>query len=522
MARRGVLESTVIIIVLGIIIKVLGFGREALIAFKFGASFSSDIYVFSVQITEILFGSIGVAIVTTFIPILTDYIENKTQKERNYFVNNVLNIIVVLAMILSLIGIICGKYVVLFFGPGFATKYSYDNFQLAIKITKIMFVSLIFIGIQNVLTGVLEAHKEFIISASRAMFYNAVIIFYLLIWNKSFGVTGLAIAIIIGYVLQMIIHIPKYKSLGYKYHFVLNIKDTSIKKILRLMIPILIGSAITQVNFLIDRILATNVGEGAISTMNFADKLNTFMYAVFGSAITTVTYSSLSTLSAQQNVDGYKKTLIHAINVINLVMIPVTIGMIILRVPLVNIAFKRGAFDTKNAMETSSVLLFYAPGMMVYGIADILNRAFYSIKDTKTPMINNAIALIINIVLNLILVKYMGINGLALATSVAGIILTILLMYSLNNKFDYGIKEIFSTFIKITISSTIMGILVNLIYKGIIRFIGINFFSELIGVIFSTVVGSIIYFIMINIFKIEECTYLTDIIKKKLKVKFKI
>lgn len=171
MSKKSLAQNTIIIIIITLFSKGMGFFRESLVAAQYGTSFSSDIYVFAWGVTNMLFTSIGTALSTTFIPILSDYIENKSFKERNYFINNIINITTLLSISLTIIGIIFSRYVILIFGPGFATQYSYFNYLESIKITRIVFISLIFVGIQNVLTGVLQAHKEFTVPASMSIFF---------------------------------------------------------------------------------------------------------------------------------------------------------------------------------------------------------------------------------------------------------------------------------------------------------------------------------------------------------------
>jgi len=285
---------------------------------------------------------------------------------------------------------------------------------------------------------------------------------------------------------------------------------------MKLIVPVLIGASVSQINFLIDRSFASNLGEGGISTLNFANKLNMFVYGVFGVAISTVVYTSLSKFSAQNNEENYNQTLIESINIMNLIMIPATIGMIVLRHPLVDIVFKHGAFDETSARLTAEVLLFYAPGILAYGIRDIINRAFYALQDTKTPMINSVIGLAINIVLNAVLVKYMGITGLALATTISAITTSLLLLFSFKKIHKVSYRKISIAFVKVVASSAIMGIGVYLFYKAIAVYLGTSFVLRLLGLLLSTVVGIIIYIVSIKIFRVEEYAYFIGKLKDKV------
>ncbi|WDU82049.1 lipid II flippase MurJ [Caloramator sp. Dgby_cultured_2] len=264
--------------------------------------------------------------------------------------------------------------------------------------------------------------------------------------------------------------------------------------------------------------LATTVGEGSIAVLNFANKLNMFVYGIFAVAITTVIYPTLSTYSAQENLRAYKDALIKGINVILLIMLPATIGMMVLRQPIVDIVFKRGAFDNNAAYLTSLALLFYSPGMIFVGVRDVIGRAFYSIKDTKTPMINGVVGVILNIILNIVLVKIMGVAGLALATSISVIVVTLLLIRSLNRKIeDIGMKKLISSFNKMLLSSLVMGVVVFVLNKYMQLKFGTGFKGDVISVFGCAFVGALAYFGMIHILKLEEYVYFVNIVKKKLK-----
>ncbi|SEF55796.1 putative peptidoglycan lipid II flippase [Caloramator fervidus] len=515
MSKKSIIKGSAIIIVFTILSKFLGFLRETLLAFRFGASYDTDIYTFAMGLVMLIFASIGSGIGTTFIPIFTEFIEKKSKEDRIRFVNNVINIIGIIAIGFILFGIIFSKYIVMLFAPGF--RQDFAVFNKAVVVSRMMFISIIFIAMQFIFTGILQSHKEFIAPSFVGVLMNIVIISYLALLSQKFGIYGLTLATILAYFVQFVFLVPKFKKLGYKYEFYLNFKDENIIRMIKLMVPVIIGVSVSQVNFLVDRMLATTVGEGSIAVLNFANKLNTFVYGIFAVTITTVIYPTLSEYSAKENLKAYRDVLIKGINVILVIMFPASIGMMVLRQPIVDIVFKRGAFDSKAAYLTSLALLFYSPGMIFIGVRDVVGRAFYSIKDTKTPMINSVIGVVLNIVLNIILVKFMGVLGLALATSISTVIVTLLLIRSLNTKVnDIGMKVIVNSFNKIFISSLVMGIVVFLLNKFIQLKFGIGFKGDIVSVFICTFVGALVYFGMIYILRLDEFEYFINIVKKKL------
>jgi putative peptidoglycan lipid II flippase len=514
MAKNTVVKSGITVTILILVSRILGFARESLIAAKFGATYATDIYIFSTGMVTLLFMTVGDGLGTTLVPMLTDYMENETVYERNRFINNIITIVGLIMIVLTVFGIVFSKYVVYIFAPGFINNpNTYIN---AVKILRITYISLVFISMQSVFRAVLQSHREFILPAYLDLLMNFIFIFYLIFLVDKYGLTGFALANVSAYLFQFMGNVPRFRALGYKYYFVLDFNEKGFRKMINLIIPVIIGTSVYQINVLIDRILATSVGEGSIAVLGFADKINMFVYSIFAMTILTIIYPSLSTYSAQNDLKKYKSALMKAINILLLVMVPASIGMCILRQPIVNILFKRGAFDTKAANLTAMVLLFLSPAMLLYGIRGLLNGAFYSIKDTRTPAINSIVGVSSNIILNLILVRYVGVVGLACGTSLSAIISTILLVTSINKKVNgIGLNNILKTFTKILIASTVMGVCVFILkYTWILKF-GNGFKSYFNLIFISAVLGASVYGGVIYLLKVEECMYFINLIKNK-------
>lgn len=501
-----------------IISKVLGLVRESLIAARFGTSFSSDVYFFSIDIIGMIFGGIGVAISTTFIPLLTEYLHTKSKEDRNYFANNILNIVVCISVIISIVGMIFTKQIISFLAPGFVAKYTSVQFLQIVKTTRLMFITFIFIGVQNVFSGILQAHQQFTIPAVMTVVSNVLVIGYLILGANKCGVWGLIIVVVISFAVQAAIHIPSIRKLDYRYKLVINLRDKGIRRVIRLVTPIFLGTTVSQMNFIIDRALATTVTEGALAALNFGNKLNTMVYSTFGAAISTVVFPLLSRLSVKEDMEGYKVALIKVINTINIVMLPATVIMMVLRVPFITLIFKRGAFDASSVSITATVLMFFAPGLAAYSIRDILGRAFYAIQDTKTPMINTIIGLFINIILNLLLVKHMGVGGLALSTSISAFVTTILLFINLQKRIKFDFKRILVTTSKIGVAAASMGIVIKIISAALHVTQNQTFFLLASKCGGSIIVGLLVYMMVISFLKVEEYIFLMDIFKKKMRL----
>ena len=212
-----------------------------------------------------------------------------------------------------------------------------------------------------------------------------------------------------------------------------------------------------------------------------------------------------------------KKIMGYGINLILLITVPATVGLIVLATPIVEIAFQRGAFDTTATLMTSQALTFYSIGLVAMALRLLLTRVYYSLQDTKTPMVNGAVSVVFNIVLNLILIKFMAHSGLALATSIATTIATILLLYGLKKKIgSLGTKGYITTFLKTGLASGIMGLVAYLIYHGMCGLLGVSKLYNLISLLVAVLIAAIIYVALCYVFKVEEVRDVVDKIKVRL------
>lgn len=516
MAGKKVIKSSIIVMVLIILGKVLALVRDALIAAKFGATYITDIYNFALGMVYLL-TTISYGLTTTFIPLHTENLQKGTKKDSNRFVNNVINLYSIFTILVMILLIVFSKYIIYVFGHGFGKDPGV--FSTAVEINSIMMLSLIFVSLQSVVTGVLQSHKEFYEPAAMAMVSNIVYVIYLVFLTNKFGIKGFAIATVVGFLIQFLINVPKYKKLGYKYEGIVDLKDSQVLNMFKLMIPVIISTSVVQLNAFVNRAFATNIFFGAVTVLDCANKINTLAYEVFAIGIAMIVYPTLSELAVKEDRREYKKALARSISIIMLIMVPAAVAIAVLRLPLITMIFKRGAFGSEAVNLTSSALLFYAPAMIAYGIRDILNKAFYSIKDTKTPMINSFIGIIMNIIINIIIMKYMKVSGLTLATTISAIVTTILMALDLNKKLKgIELKKMWNSFLKILFSSSIMGITLFFVNKVVMLKVGTvdEMTGSLVSLIVSFVIGSITYFICLYLVKIEECNYLLQSIRNKV------
>lgn len=480
------IKSGILLMIMIFFSKLLGLLRETVLASKLGATFEGDIYIYVTGLSTIAFSIIGNTVGTTFVPVLAELIQEKKDSERKRFVNNMITIFSIISILVIIFVLFFAKYILIILAPGFKEQYNSEQFNLAILITKIVFVSFIFNTLQSIIRGVLNTHKDFIITGSVDLVYNIVLILFLIFSYKSYGLIGISVGIVIATLSQFLVQIPKFIRNGYRYKWVLDLKDRNLIKILKMSVPILIGISVSQINMLVDRGLSTFLETGMLSLMNYATKLNLLLYTVIGLAITTVMFTDLSLSTKDKSYKEFNNKLKSAMYLMNFIMIPGTVLLIIFRSEIVKFIYYRGAFTLEDVKITSNIIFLYSIGMIFYGIKDILNRAFYALQDTKTPMINSIIGVVSNIVFNLILIWKIGVYGLAIGTSISSIVTSILLMFKIKKATKLNLKEVSIQNLKILIATAVMSICVYLIKDKI-------FSNSLVNIIFGCFIGGIIY-----------------------------
>ena len=528
-----IIKSTAILFILTIISKVIGFCRETILVSTYGASMISDVYITSMKIPMTLFAIIASAVATTFIPKFYEVEKNEGSECALAFSNNLINIVIIVSLLLSILGFVFAEHLVKLF----AMDFTGEKFDLTVKFTRILVFTMTFVGLSDIMTGWLQIKEKYSIPALIGIPYNIIIILSIIISSKGnvmilvLGSFMAASLLFKGNELR-IIHLCSNKHFfllfqlpfayknGYKYKQYLDIKDDNIKSIILLLMPVVVGVGATQINSVIDSTLASTLGDGMITVLNSASRLQEFVTTLFITTIVSVIYPIFSRLSNDEDSSEFKDIIRKSLNIVILIIIPVSVGAIVLANPIVKILFERGKFDSNATIMTAQALRCYAIGISASGITTILNRIFYSMKDTKTPMINGVISIVVNIIFNLILINFIGHMGLALATSISALVKLGLMFRKLKERIaDFGQDLILKAFRKVMIASTVMGVVVCLMNSGINHLSIINSKVYVLGLFLVILIGALLYAFMIMKMNIEEVKIILDKVTYKIKNK---
>lgn len=506
-------RSAILIIMFTLGSKVLGFIREILIAAKFGSGIETDTFFVALAATGLITNLISNAVTTTFIPVLSEVEAKKGKKGKIHHVNNMINIIIFISIILVVFAWFLTPFIIRLTAKGFKG----EQFSFAVKLTKIGLPMVLFSGIIGSLTGFLHSEQRHMSSAAIGFPFNFIYILYLLFLSSRFGIKGLMVAAVIAVISQFIIQIPEARNAGFRYKFIFDIKDEYIKKVLYLSVPVLIGVAINDINVIVNKTLASELIDGSISALNYANKLNFLIQSVYVSAITTVIFPLLSKESNNDNIRGMKKIMGYGVNFILLITIPATVGMIVLATPIVQVAFERGAFTPNDTIMTSSALIFYSLGLVASSLRLLTTKIYYSLQDTRTPMVNGGVSVGLNIVLSLIFVRYMNHAGLAFATSISSTAAVLLMFYGLKKKIgSLGTKGYIITFIKSGLVSVVMGAVAYFAYTGLYGVLGVSKLYNMISLLVAAGIGVVVYGLLCYAFGIDEVRIVVAKVRKRL------
>jgi len=436
--NKSLIKSTRVIGAATLVSRVLGFVRDVIIARFFGTGASAQAFVVAFRIPNLLRNIVGEASTSAaVVPVLTRLDETGRKQEFWEVANCLLNILIVFLVGLTLLGELFAPYLVRLIAPGFIAEPA--KLELTIRLTRWIFPYLLLIGLTAYAMAVLNSLKHFALPALAPCMFNIGLIAGVLIFSARLEQRSLALAIgvLIGGLLQLAVQIPLLIKKGLFKARALRFVHPEVKKMGRLFLPRTLGIAVYQVNVFVDTILATFgwiVGQGAVAALYYANRIVQFPLALFGIALAQVALPTMSGLAAKGDLDELKATASFSLRSVFTIMVPATVGIMVLAGPLIKIIFERGAFTAYSTGITSSVLLFYCLGLTGYAGIKILASCFYSLQDTATPVKVASFALALNIILNLILMWPLKVAGLALATAISVTANFTLLLFFLRKK----------------------------------------------------------------------------------------
>lgn len=497
-----------------LISRFLGLIRESFLSAYFATTYVADAYVAASQIPNVIFAIISAGLVSTFIPIYSRIISKEGEERAEKYLDNILSLVFVFTLVMIGLGLIFTEELVALLRPGFVDEQLF----LTIRLLKISLFALLFNGVYNIFNGYQQYHNRFLVGPVGGFFMNFIVITSIIIAAKTDPIV-LAYGLVVASIAQLILTyaVARSKS-GYRFKPGINLNDPYLKPMLIMALPIILGSSIGQINATVDGAFASRLAVGSSSILNYASKISGAVYGLFVSSITTVMYPTIIKQASAGKIEEMKKTIVNIINSISIIIIPATVGLIVLSKPVVNIIHNRGNMTDAEVAVIASVLVFLSLGLIAQSLKDVMVRTFYSLHDSMSPVFSSVITVATNIVLNIILVPSMGIKGLALATTISGFVGFLALFVVLNRKINgIPMKELLKTFLKILFAALIMGVVAHYTYSILIS-INLDYKIALFG---SAGLAASLYAGILYFMKIEEFDDLWEMAFSKIRSKIK-
>ena len=511
------IKSGMIVSVMTLISRVLGLVRDVVIANVMGAGAMADVFLLANKIPNFLRRLFAEgAFAQAFVPVLSEFqVKDEQEAKENGKQNNhektrlliaqVSGTLGVIVSLVTLFGMIASPVIVMLFGTGWFIDWLNDapggeKFDLASNLLSITFPYLWFISFAALTGAVLNTLGRFAVAAFTPVLLNIAII-GMAIFGSPYTESpahALAWGVFLGGLIQFLFQIPFMYKAGMLVKPKWAWHSEGVTKIRKLIVPALFGVSVTQINLLLDTVIASFLITGSISWLYYADRLLEFPLGLFGIGIATVILPSLSKLHSKNNPAEFSATLDWGIRVISLFGWPALAGLMVLAQPIIMVLFMRGEFDQQTVLQVSMALFAYLSGLLSFMFIKILAPGYYARQDTKTPVKIGIIAMVANMIFNLLLAPFIGYVGLALATSLSATLNAWLLYRGLKAQGVYQLSAKTLIFIgKLVLSAGVMALVVYQLSSNFDVWLAMNFLKQVEQLALCIIAGVASYLVMI-------------------------
>jgi putative peptidoglycan lipid II flippase len=444
--------------------RVLGVARDMVLAALFGAGREMDAFNVAFRVPNLLRDLFAEGAMTAaFVPTFTRTLTNAGRESAWRLGSLVMNALILVTGVLVVVGIVFALPITRALAGDYADVPG--KLELTTQLTRIMLPFLTTVAVAAAMMGMLNSlHRFFIPALSPTMFNIATILcaVALVPVMPAIGlqpITAIAIGTLLGGFGQIALQWPSLRKEGFRYHPVLNFRDPDLREVLRLMGPGTLGLAAVQINVFVNTYLATTQEQGAVSWLNYAFRLMYLPIGLFGVSIATAALPEISRHAARNDEAAMRQTVSGALRMMLMLNVPATVGLVVLAHPIVALLLERGHFRVHDTASTAAALMFYAPGLVGYSAVKIASPSFYSLRDSRTPVTVSVVSVLVNLGINLALVRVLGYRGLALGTALAAMFNAATLLWFLRRRL-HGIegRRLSISLAKILLASAAMGV----------------------------------------------------------------
>lgn len=514
--QESLITAAVIMMVLVLASKILGLVRIRALAGIFGAGELYDTYTYAFVLPDLLASFlINGAMTAAFIPVFTAYLIKEDKREGWKVASGILSISVFIYIILGTVLFIFAPFFIKYLvAPGSLP----EQINQAAALTRIIIFGQLALIVGTFFSSILQSFQRFLVPALAPVVYNLGFIAGVYWLTPVLGIYGAAFGVIVGALLHILVQIPVARSLGFVFRFSLDFKDVGVKKILELSLPRAVGSALSQSEWLFAISLTSFLSAGSASVLRFAFDLQNFPVGLFGLTIATAALPALSASWAKKDTQEFKQILLSSLHQMFFLAVPLSGLFIVLDIPVVRLVLGTGKFDWSNTVATANTLSFFSLGVFAQGAIFILNRAFYAMHDTVTPLKIYVVSLLSFVVFSLILVSATNdVAYLGLAFSLSGVLSFFGQLFLLSRKLHgFGKEELFYPALKIFFSTGLMMVIIYAIIHYLdIRVVDTTRVANLIYLTaFATIVGGTIYFVLMWFLNSRELRLYLGLLEK--------
>jgi putative peptidoglycan lipid II flippase len=489
--------------------RVTGLLRESVMARLFGAGLLYDAFMLGFRIpnlTRDLFAE-G-ALSSAFVPTFSEYLSQRSKEEAARLANLVATALIIVVGAVCAAGMIFAPVLVHLLAPGFAAVP--NKFELAVRMTRIMFPFLLLVALAAQAMGVLNACNRFGVPAMASTFFNIGSVGFGIVLGVWLGpllhlarIEGMAIGVVLGGALQLTWQLPSLHRLGFRFHVALDWSDPGLRRILTLMVPAILGNAAVQINVMVNTNFASSISDpirgldGPVSWLSYAFRFMQLPLGLFGVAMASATLPSIARSVARGEMDEFRRTLSNSLGTVFLLTIPSSVGLVVLGKSIIGAIYQGGRFQLYDTQQTAVALSYYAIGLMGYAALKVLSPAFYALNDARTPMLVSLGSILVNYAVASTMIRFAGLGhaGLALSTSAVALFGFLVLFAILRQRIGgvYG-RDLVTQIGKVSLASAIMGAVIFATSRGMAIWLGVSQMARLADLSVSIPVGLAVYY----------------------------
>ncbi|MGE5415315.1 MAG: murein biosynthesis integral membrane protein MurJ [Acidobacteriota bacterium] len=513
--KKTVVRAAVVILVISILARVLGLARDIVIGHYFGTSTLKDALVTASKIPDAVYAIIGGALFAAFIPVFTAADINKGRAEASRVASYTANITIIITSVITVACVVLAPWIIKHMVPGWSAEVQ----ALTVNLTRILMPCILINTVMTIQKGILNSFQHFAAPTLTSVVYTATLIASAYLLAPGWGIYGLAVGTLIAALTQIVVQLPPMFGKGLQYTPRIALDNTDLRRIGELIYPVLLQLAIAQIYIVfIESVLVSHLPSGSVSSLDFGRKLRDLPFNLFVMTINTAVLPSMAEMAAKKDYDSLGETTVFGINLISLFTLPAAVGLFVLATPIVQLLFQHGAFDARSTAMTAFALQFFVIGLFAMGVFNVLYRAFYSIQDTRTPVVISIAIVFINGILAWVLMGYLQHGGLALASSLAATVNMVLAYWYLRKKLPaIPEKRLFVNLGKMLLASALMGIAVyasGTVISGSLPTHSLTW--QALSLAISMGIGFIAYIVLVVLLRVEEAWYVYQRITERL------